>query len=227
MSLRFEFSGSVLYVDLTVILWASIKSMEFPEINLYSSDFIDMLVYFTINLVFISIIIRLLYYRYTRRTEYVFTYYMVSIVLFFLCFTLKKFSLDIGMALGLFAIFGIIRYRTQQVEIKEMTYLFVVIGVSVINALVNENMSLIEILGANTAIVGAIYFIEKLVLSKGKIEQRTIVYSELENIKPENYEQLLADLNQKTGLDVTEVNVQKVDFANQMATITIFHRVVK
>lgn len=108
-----------------------------------------------------------------------------------------------------------------------MTYLFVVIGVSVINALVNENMSLIEILGANTAIVGAIYFIEKLVLSKGKIEQRTIVYSELENIKPENYEQLLADLNQKTGLDVTEVNVQKVDFANQMATITIFHRVVK
>ena len=201
--------------------------MEFPEINLYSSDFIDMLVYFTINLVFISIIIRLLYYRYTRRTEYVFTYYMVSIVLFFLCFTLKKFSLDIGMALGLFAIFGIIRYRTQQVEIKEMTYLFVVIGVSVINALVNENMSLIEILGANTAIVGAIYFIEKLVLSKGKIEQRTIVYSELENIKPENYEQLLADLNQKTGLDVTEVNVQKVDFANQMATITIFHRVVK
>ena len=201
--------------------------MQFPEINLYSNDFLDMLVYFTINLVFISIIIRLLYYRYTRRTEYVFTYYMVSIVLFFLCFTLKKFSLDIGMALGLFAIFGIIRYRTQQVEIKEMTYLFVVIGVSVINALVNENMSLIEILGANTAIIGAIYFIEKLVLSKGKIEQRTIVYSELENIKPENYEQLLADLNQKTGLNVTEVNVQKVDFANQMATITIFYRVIQ
>lgn len=201
--------------------------MEFPQIKIYSNDFLDMLVYFAINLVFISIIIRLLYYRYTRRTEYVFTYYMVSIVLFFLCFTLKKFSLDIGMALGLFAIFGIIRYRTQTVEIKEMTYLFVVIGVSVINALVNTSMSLIEILGANSAIVGAIYFIEKLVLSKGKIEQRTIVYSELENIKPENYEQLLADLNQKTGLNVTEVNVQKVDFTNQMATLTIFYQVVQ
>ncbi|NVK86104.1 MAG: DUF4956 domain-containing protein [Cytophagia bacterium] len=201
--------------------------MEFPDIKIYSNDFLDMLVYFAINLVFISIIIRLLYYRYTRRTEYVFTYYMVSIVLFFLCFTLKKFSLDIGMALGLFAIFGIIRYRTQQVEIKEMTYLFVVIGVSVINALVNTSMSLIEILGANSAIVGAIYFIEKLVLSKGKIEQRTIVYSELENIKPENYQQMLADLNQKTGLNVTEVKVQKVDFANQMATITIFYQVAQ
>lgn len=195
--------------------------------KLYSGDLLDMLIYFGINMVFISVIIRLLYYRYTQRTEYVFTYYMVSIVLFFLCFTLKKFSLDIGMALGLFAIFGIIRYRTQTVEIKEMTYLFVVIGVSVINALVNESMSLAELLGANLSIVGAIYFIEKLVLSKGKIEQRTIVYSELENIKPEHYDQLLADLNQKTGLDVTEVNVQKVDFANQMATITIFYRVTQ
>ena len=102
-----------------------------------------------------------------------------------------------------------------------------VIGVSVINALVNESMSLAEILGANIAIVGAIYFIEKLVLSKGKIEKRTVVYSQLENIKPENYQKLLADLNQKTGLNVTEVNVQKVDFANQMATITIFYRIVK
>ncbi len=88
-------------------------------------------------------------------------------------------------------------------------------------------MSLAEILGANTAIVGAIYFIEKFVLSKGSIEQRTIVYSELENIKPEKYTELLADLNNKTGLEVTEVNVQKVDFANQMATITIFFRVSK
>lgn len=193
--------------------------------ELYDSDFLEMLIYFGINLFFISIIIRQLYYKYTRRTEYVFTYYMVSIVLFFLCFTLKKFSLDIGMALGLFAIFGIIRYRTQTVEIKEMTYLFVVIGVSVINALVNESMSLAEILGSNTAIVGAIYFIEKFVLSKGRIEQRTIVYSELENIKPERYKELLADLNDKTGLEVTEVNVQKVDFANQMATLTIFYRV--
>lgn len=131
------------------------------------------------------------------------------------------------MALGLFAIFGIIRYRTQTIEIKEMTYLFVVIGVSVINALVNESMSLAEILGSNAAIVGAIYFIEKFVLSKGRIEQRTIVYSELENIKPERYNELLADLNDKTGLEVTEVNVQKVDFANKMSTLTIFYRVSK
>ena len=193
--------------------------------ELYDSDFLEMIIYFGINLFFISIIIRQLYYKYTRRTEYVFTYYMVSIVLFFLCFTLKKFSLDIGMALGLFAIFGIIRYRTQTVEIKEMTYLFVVIGVSVINALVNESMSLAEILGSNIAIVGAIYFIERFVLSKGRIEQRTIVYSELDNIKPEKYKELLADLNDKTGLEVTEVNVQKVDFANKMCTLTIFYRV--
>ena len=131
--------------------------MEFLEIPLFDDDFYKMLVRFAINLAFISVIIRALYYRYSQKTAYVFTYYMVSIIVFFLCFTLKKFTLDIGMALGLFAIFGIIRYRTQTIEIKEMTYLFVVIGVSVINALANKKMSYSEIVAANGIIVAAIY----------------------------------------------------------------------
>ncbi len=200
--------------------------MEFLEIPLFDDDFFKMLVRFALNFAFISIIIRQLYYRYTQRTEYVFTYYMVSIIVFFLCFTLKKLELDLGMALGLFAIFGIIRYRTLTVDIKEMTYLFVVIGVSVINALANKKMSYTEILTVNIAVVGAIYVIERYVLSKAHVEQRNITYGTLENIKPENYDALIDDLKSRTGLDITKVSVTKVDYANQVSTLVIYYKVV-
>lgn len=180
---------------------------------------------FALNFFFISLIIRGLYYKHARRTEYVFTFYMVSIVIFFLCFTLQNFTLDLGMALGLFAIFGIIRYRTLTIDIKEMTYLFVVIGVSVINALSNKNMSYAEVIGANVAIVGAIYIIEKYVLSKARVEQRSVTYDNLDNVKPEHYERLVTDLKEKTGLDITEVSVLKTDLANGVCTLNIFYRV--
>lgn len=199
------------------------SSEGFIFTELYNIDVLKMIVLFLMNLTFISIIIRLLYYKSTRNTEYLFTYYMVSIVLFFLCFTLRKFTLDVGMALGLFAIFGIIRYRTQTIEIREMTYLFVVIGVSVINALVNDQMSFLEILLVNIVIVVSITVIEKTVLSKGRSSERNIVYDVLENVKPENYDKLLLDLREKTGLEISRVSVQKVDLTNNVATLTLYY----
>ncbi|MDW3190749.1 MAG: DUF4956 domain-containing protein [Cytophagales bacterium] len=208
----------------------AVKSTERKETSdgfifkeFYNFDVLKMLVLFLMNLISISVIIRLLYYKTTRNTEYLFTYYMVSIVLFFLCFTLGKFTLDVGMALGLFAIFGIIRYRTQTIEIREMTYLFVVIGVSVINALVNDQMSFLEILLVNISIIVSIMVIEKTVLSKGRSSERNIVYDELENVKPENYEKLLLDLREKTGLQISRVSVQKVDLTNNVATLTLYY----
>lgn len=106
-----------------------------------------------------------------------------------------------------------------------MTYLFVVIGVSVINALANKNMSYAEVVGANIAIVGAIYVIEKYVLSKARVEQRSVTYDILNNVKPENYDSLVADLKEKTGLEITEVSVLKTDLANGVCTLKIFYRV--
>lgn len=197
------------------------KGFIFKEF--YNHDVLKMLVLFLMNLISISVIIRLLYYKSTGNTEYLFTYYMVSIVLFFLCFTLGKFKLDVGMALGLFAIFGIIRYRTQTIEIREMTYLFVVIGVSVINALVNDQMSFMEILLVNISIVFSIMVIEKTVLSKGRSAERNIVYDVLENVKPENYDKLLLDLREKTGLQISRVSVLKVDLTNNVATLTLYY----
>ena len=127
--------------------------MDFMNIPLFDEDFYKMAFLFFTNLFFLTIIIRWFYYGSTPKKNYLFTYYLIGLIVFFLCFTLKKYKLDIGLAIGLFAIFGIIRYRTESIPIKEMTYLFIVIGVSLMNAFVNKKMSFAEIIFANSAIV--------------------------------------------------------------------------
>ena len=105
------------------------------------SDFYSLLLRLFLNVFFLTIIIRFLYYPKTKRKDYLFTYYLIGMITFFLCFSLKKLDIDTGMGLGLFAIFGIIRYRTDAIEIKEMTYLFLVIGLSVVNAMLATEVS--------------------------------------------------------------------------------------
>lgn len=196
--------------------------MEFLDIPFFDDDFFKMIFRFFINTLFLTIIIRYLYYKNAKRKDYLFTYYMISTIVFFLCFTLKKYELDIGMALGLFAIFGIIRYRTDAIPIKEMTYLFVVIGVSVINSLANKKMSFSEIILANIIIVCSIAVIEKVWHLKHQVTKQ-IVYENIENIKPENYNLLIEDLNNRTGLEVNKVIIGDVDFLKDTAILTIFY----
>ena len=147
---------------------------------------------------------------------------MISIIVFFICFTLKKFELDIGMALGLFAIFGIIRYRTAPIEIKEMTYLFVVIGVSVINSLANKKMSYAEIISANAIIIFVLTIIERYWALKHEIS-KSVIYENIENIKPENYKLLIEDLEKRTGLTINKAIVGDIDFLKDTANVTIFY----
>lgn len=196
--------------------------MEFLDIPLFDNDFYKMIFRFIINFSFLTVIIRFIYYPFAKRKDYVFTYYLISVIVFFLCFTLKKYELDIGMALGLFAIFGIIRYRTDPIPIKEMTYLFVVIGVSVINSLANKKMSYAEIIGANTLIITILVIIERYWALKQE-ESKSIIYENIENIKPENYEKLKSDLENRTGLNVNKVTIGDVDFLKDTANVTIFY----
>ncbi len=196
--------------------------MEFLDIPLFDDDFFKMMFRFILNFAFLTVIIRFVYYPSSKRKDYVFTYYLISLIVFFLCFTLKKYNLDIGMALGLFAIFGIIRYRTDPIDIKEMTYLFVVIGVSVINSLANKKMSYAEILAANALIIFILIIIERYWALKQE-ESKFIVYENIENIKPENYGILKTDLENRTGLTINKVNIGKVDFLKDTAEVTIFY----
>jgi hypothetical protein len=194
--------------------------MDFLGIPLFDDDFYKMMFRFALNMFFLSLIIRYLYFNTTRRKDYLFTYFMIGIMVFFLCFTLKKYELDLGMALGLFAIFGIIRYRTNSIDIKEMTHLFVVIGISVINSLANQKMSYAEIVGANTAIFLALFIIERKWLVKN-VSTKEIQYELIENIKPENHELLKADLENRTGLTINSIVVGDVDFLKDSASIHI------
>ncbi len=190
------------------------------NIPFFDDDFYKMIFRFVLNISFLGLIVRWLYFSSARRKDYLFTYFMIGIIVFFLCFTLKKYELDIGMALGLFAIFGIIRYRTDAIAIKEMTYLFVVIGVSVMNSLANQKMSFMEIIVANVLIVLALYIMEKRWLIKS-VSTKVIQYEKIDNIKPERHDELKTDLENRLGLPIETITVGNVDFLKDSATITI------
>ena len=129
--------------------------MEFLEVPLFDDDIYKLLVRFVFNLVFLSLIVRLAIYPNQREREFAFTAVMLNVIVFFICFTMKKLELDLGLALGLFAIFGVLRYRTDALRPKEMTYLFIVIGIAVINSLSNKKTSYAEITLVNSLIVTA------------------------------------------------------------------------
>jgi hypothetical protein len=197
--------------------------MEFLDIPLFDDDFYKMILRFFINLFFLTAIVKYIYHKNNENKDYFFTFYAIGIVVFFLCFTLKKYELDLGMALGLFAIFGILRYRTVPLDVKEMTYLFVIIGVSVMNALSNKKMSYIEIITANSAIVFGLYWLE-LYWSTNLLISKKIVYETIENIHPSNHEKLKKDLEERLGIEIYDFEIGDVNFLRDTAQITIRYK---
>ena len=197
--------------------------MEFLDIPLFDDDFYKMILRFFINLFFLTAIVKYIYHKNNQDKDYFFTYYAIGIVVFFLCFTLKKYELDLGMALGLFAIFGILRYRTVPLDVKEMTYLFVIIGISVMNALSNKKMSYIEIITANSAIVFGLYWLELYWISNFLLSKK-IVYETIENIHPDNHEKLKKDLEQRLGIEIHDLEIGDVNFLRDTAQITIRYK---
>lgn len=196
--------------------------MEFMEVPWFDEDLYKMIFRLLLNSAFMVIIVRYIYYRRTHNKDFMFTYLMISLVVFFICFTLKKFELELGMALGLFAIFGIVRYRTDAIPIKEMTYLFVVIGVSVMNSLANKKMSYSELLVANAAITLAAFTLESFWFKKGE-KSKLIVFEDIALIKPSRYDDLKANLEERTGIVINRVVIHEIDFLKDVAEVEIFY----
>jgi len=192
------------------------------DVTWFNDDIYMLILRMSVNLFFLTIIIRYLYYPKTKRKDYLFTYYLIGMITFFLCFGLKKLDIDTGMGLGLFAIFGIIRYRTDAIEIKEMTYLFLVIGISVVNALGMNKVSVAEIAIINVATVLLTFVLERLWLMKHET-RKTINYERIDLIVPEKYEEMKADLEKRTGLSINRVEVGKIDFLNDTALLRIYY----
>jgi hypothetical protein len=187
------------------------------------SSFLELVARFSLNFIVIMILVRWLYYSTTRRKDYLFTYILISSVVFLLCYLLESVKLQIGFALGLFAIFGIIRYRTNAIPIREMTYLFLIIGISVINSLADEDTSVAEMLFSNAAIIFATFGLEKLWLLKHE-SSKIVIYEKINLIKPENYPELIKDLKERTGIrKIKRVDVGKIDFLKDTCLLTIYY----
>lgn len=198
--------------------------MEIYGIELFdAADFGKLLFKFSIDLIFLIVIARLIYYRVKDEKDYVFTYFMFNILTFFICYLLRKVPMEMGFALGLFAVFGILRYRTEAIPIRQMTYLFIVIGISMINALANKSISILELIFTNSIITVITYLIDR-VWFQSLEETKSITYEKIELIKPEREKELINDLKERTGLPIHAVKIDKVDFLRDTAQITIYYQ---
>ena len=192
------------------------------NITWFDSDFYTLILRLSINLLFLMVVIRYLYYPKAKRKDYLFTYFLIGFMTFFLCFGLKKLDIDTGMGLGLFAIFGIIRYRTNTIEIKEMTYLFIVIGLSVINSLASNKISIAELIFINVSACLLTYLIEYVFLLRNE-SRKIILFEQIELIKSLNKAELKLNLEERTGLKINRIEIGKINYLNDTADIKIFY----
>lgn len=184
------------------------------------ADFWNLLIRFGFNAIATTFVV-LLYSRISKRKEFYFSYFAISIAVFLLVYLLESVTLELGFALGLFAIFGIIRYRTDAIPPKEMTYLFVIIAVSVINALSEDYVGYFGLFLVNFLLIGALGALEKVLLLRQE-DSLQVVYEIIENLHKDKEEDLLKDLENRTGIKIKRYRIDKIDFMRDIARITIF-----
>ncbi len=183
---------------------------------------------FFINILFVWIIVHFLYFRKARRRSFYFTFLMLSVAIYFLVFFMifvledLKGKTGIGVGIGLFGIFSIMRYRTDAMPVREMTYLFCTICLSVINAL-GSTIPTVELLLPNVLVLISIIACEIFLMSKHE-ESKLVQYDRIELITPEKRDELVADLKARTGLDITRVVVGSVDFLRDSALIKVYYK---
>jgi hypothetical protein len=196
-------------------------SIDFLGIPLFDMEsLLQLLVRFGFNLLVSWIIVHFLYYRRSGRRDYYNTFLLFSVTIFLLIFLLDNVKLQIGFALGLFAIFGMIRYRTETVPIREMTYLFMIIGLAVINGLA-MTVSYAELLCTNLLFILVTWFLEYNRIIK-HTATKFILYDKINLITPDKETELMHDLRQRTGLDIIRFEIGNIDFLKDVAYIKIF-----
>ncbi|MDD4142049.1 MAG: DUF4956 domain-containing protein [Bacteroidales bacterium] len=181
----------------------------------------QLLMRFAFNFLVCWIIIRCFYYSKSKRKDYYFTFILFSVTIFLLIFLLDNVKLQIGFALGLFAIFGMIRYRTETVPIREMTYLFIIIGISVINGLA-MTVSYMELIVTNALFIITVWIFENNRFLK-HTSVKIIVYDKIDLIKEGRETDLLADIKERTGLDIIKIEVGSIDFLKDSAYIKVYY----
>ena len=180
-----------------------------------------------IDLSSVFILIRFIYYPIYKHRELFFTYFIFNIVIFLISFLLNKVDLSMGAAFGLFAVFSMLRYKTEEIAIKDMTYLFLVIAIGLVSAVTKikdtaDNIEYIFLIGINAVILVITYLLESNIFMK-KESVKTILYENIEMIKDGKQAELLADLKLRTGFNVHRYSIHKIDFLKDAAQIKIYY----
>ncbi len=194
--------------------------MEFE--SLFSNIFIR----FSFNLFIAFVIIKLIYHRDYKGNDFVFTYFMFNTLIFFFAYILGNLDINMAFGFGLFAVFAILRYRTDPIPIKEMTYLFIVITIGVINALSGNQVVFIELLFANVTIVLLTFLLERHWVNNlpdNGLSSKTVVYNNMEMIKPENHQALIDELSQKTGLSIVSCKIGRLNFVENQVNVKLYY----
>ena len=195
--------------------------MEFE--SLFSNIFIR----FSFNLFIAFVIIKLIYHRDHKGNDFVFTYFMFNTLIFFFAYILGNLDINMAFGFGLFAVFAILRYRTDPIPIKEMTYLFIVITVGVINALSGNQVVFIELLFANVTIVLLTFLLERHWVNNlpdNGLSSKTVVYNNMEMIKPENHQALIDELAEKTGLSIVSCKIGRLNFVENQVNVKLYYK---
>jgi hypothetical protein len=196
---------------------------------LHNPQFWTILERFIIDLIFLFLLIYMVYYRYSKKRNYVLSFFLMGVVIFFIGSMLpivfaSIFGAQIGMAIGLFAIFTILRFRTRNLNIKDMAYIFTVIAISAVNSFEWPNFPLLGIFIFNLIIIFTAFILEILLLRKNKIYcSHSIIYNNLEMLKPEHKKELVNNVSELTGIDVKKVRIRRVDYTKMVAILEIFY----
>jgi hypothetical protein len=191
--------------------------------DLTNPNFLGIMWRFAINLVFLFILIRVVYFRYTKKEKFLFTFFLMGIMVFFISSMLRAVFIEFGMAVGLFAIFTILRFRTRNFSIKDMAYIFTTIGVSVINSLKLLKFPILGVLIINAIIIGSAFILEEYLI-KIKSEKQSIIYENLELLKPEKNQKLLKDISARTGKVILRIKIRRIDYKRKVALLDIFYK---
>lgn len=175
-----------------------------------------------IDFVSVFLLIRFVYYPIYKKKDYFFTFFMLNIMIFVMTYLLNKADMTMGAAFGLFAVFSMLRYRTEGISIKDMTYLFIVIGLGLVSAVLKGTYFELGLL--NVIIIALTYSIDGSIFVKNEQVQE-IQYENIENIKPENQSVLMADLQKRTGLTIHKITITKIDFLRDTALVRIYYYV--
>lgn len=177
---------------------------------------------FALNAIVIFLLVRIIYYPRHRNKDFLFSFFLFNIINFIICYLLSSATIKIGFAFGLFAIFSIIRYRSVSVPIREMAYLLTSVTIGILNALSSLDSGLPELLISNGVLLLLTFILDRKV-SLPHENSQVVIYEKIELIKPENREQLLEDLKQRTGLPIHRIEIGRIDLMRDSAKIRIFY----